>query len=230
MLKKFNSLANPEYDAYFKVRFAFDARRESVWQEVCHYLQRRYIPEDARILDMGAGYCSFINNVRGREKHALDHSNIITDYAHADVITHVQDCTLLDSFPDNSFDVVFASNLFEHLSREDMWQTLRELRRVLACEGRLILLQPNFACCPGEYFHDYTHLQIFTHESLADILAVSGFEVRAVLPRFLPVNMKSRLALKLPLLHLITRVYLRSPFKPKAGQMLVVADKQKGAE
>jgi SAM-dependent methyltransferase len=230
MLQRISPQANPEYDAYFKVRFPYDARREFVWREVCHFLQKRYVPEDSRILDMGAGYCSFINNVRGREKHALDQSGLIEEYANADVVTHVQSCTALDTFPDGSFDVVFASNLFEHLTREDLWQTLRGLRRLLSPAGRLIVLQPNFACCPREYFHDYTHLQIFTHESLADVVMASGFDVKAVWPRFLPVNMKSRLALKLPLLHLITRLYLHLPFKPQAGQMLVVADKAEAPE
>jgi SAM-dependent methyltransferase len=224
MLQRISPQANPDYDAYFKVRFPFDPRRELVWREVCHFFQKRYIPASARILDLGAGYCSFINNIRGREKHALDQSSIITDFANPDVVTHVQSCTALDSFPDNAFDVVFASNIFEHLSREDLWHTLRDLRRMLGPAGRLLVLQPNFTYCFREYFHDYTHLQIFTHESLADILEASGFEVKAVLPRFLPVNMKSRMALRLPKLHLITRLYLHLPFKPLAGQMLVVAD------
>lgn len=212
-------------DAYFKVRFPFDARREQIWKEVCDYLQGKYIPTDARILDLGAGYCSFINNIRGKSKHALDQSGIILAHARSDVTTHVESCTDLSLFPDESFDVVFASNLFEHLTREDLTQTLSEILRILAPGGKLLAMQPNFALCWREYFHDYTHLQIFTHEGLADLLAVSGFVIKDVKARFLPVNMKSRFALKLPCLHLITRLYLRLPYKPMAGQMLVVAEK-----
>jgi hypothetical protein len=39
----------------------------------------------------------------------------------------------------------------------------------------------------------------------------------------MPVNMKSTLRLRLPFLPLIVRFYLALPWRPLAGQMLVVA-------
>ena len=85
--------------------------------------------------------------------------------------------------------------------------------------GRLILMQPNFRLNPGRYFDDFTHVAIFTDQSLSDYLASLGWRIEVRQARFLPLTLKSRasgLAFLVPW-------YLRSPIKPLAGQMLVVA-------
>jgi hypothetical protein len=51
--------------------------------------------------------------------------------------------------------------------------------------------------------------------------------MKASFPKFMPVNMKSTLRLNLPLLPLLVRTYLNLPFKPFAGQMLLVAENLK---
>lgn len=213
---------NPTAD-YFKTRFTYDGKRDAVWREIGRYLQGRYIPPASRILDLGAGYCHFINNVEGRERHALDASDTLPEYAAPGVNTHVQSCTRLENFADDSLDVVFSSNLFEHLTRAELTETLAELRRVLRPGGRLLVVQPNFKYCAADYFDDYTHVQIFTHVGLSDLLAASGFRPLDVRARFLPFSMKSRL----PKAALLVRLYLRAPVKPFAGQMLLVAENAK---
>ena len=212
-------------DNYFEVRFPFDPRRDTVWKEVCRFIQRRYVAKDARILDMGAAYCNFINNIEGSSRHALDIADIIEQYAAAGVQTHIGPCTDLSRFQDDSFDVVFASNLFEHLSLDDLSLTLRGVRRILAPGGQLIALQPNFRYCYKTYFDDYTHTHAYTHASLADLMEACGFELVDVIPRLLPVNMKESLRLGMPMLDLVVRLYLMSPIRPLAAQMLVVVRK-----
>lgn len=215
------------YDAYFKTRFAFDARRDQVWKEVVRWIQRRYIREDARVADLGAGYCNFINHVVSKERHAVDLFTELPRYAAPGVQTHVTSVTDLSFFPEDSLDVVFASNLAEHLSRPELILLLRAVRRVLRRGGRLMLMQPNFKYCSSTYFDDYTHIQIFTDASLLDFLEAYGFKVVRSMPRFMPVNMKSTLRLRLPMLSQLVRLYLESPFKPFAGQMLMVSENQK---
>lgn len=215
------------YDAYFKTRFGFDPRRDIVWREVVRWIQEKYIAPDARVLDCGAGYCNFINNVVAKEKHAVDVFTRFHEYAAPDVKTHHGSVTDLSYFKDDSFDVVFASNLAEHLSRPDLIAWLAEVRRVLRLGGRLMLMQPNFKYCSTTYFDDYTHIQIFTDASLGDFLEAFGFNVVGHYAKFMPVNMKSTLRLNLPMLPLMVRTYLRMPFKPLAGQMLLVAENSK---
>jgi len=215
------------YDAYFKTRFGFDPRRDQVWKEVVRWIQTQFIPRDARVLDLGAGYCNFINHVNAAERHAVDLFTEMPAYAAPGVQAHVASATDLSFFPEDSFDVAFASNLVEHLSRPECILVLGEVRRVLRRGGRLILMQPNFKYCSATYFDDYTHIQIFTDASLFDFLEAYGYRVIRSMPRFMPVNMKSTLRLRLPFLPQLVRLYLAMPFKPFAGQLLMVTENQK---
>ena len=215
------------YDAYFKTRFGYDPRRDEVWKEVVHWIQARYIPETANVLDVGAGYCNFINHVRSASRTAVDVFSEFPNYAAPGVATHVATCTDMSFLEDDSMDVAFASNLAEHLTRTELILFLNEIRRVLRLGGLLILMQPNFKYCSTTYFDDYTHVQIFTDASLYDFLEAYGFRIRGNYPKFMPVNMKSTLRLNLPALPLLVRLYLALPFKPMAGQLLMVAENQK---
>jgi ubiquinone/menaquinone biosynthesis C-methylase UbiE len=202
---------------YFLARFVPEAGRAGTWRVICRHLAR-YVPETARVLDLGAGYCSFVNAVRAGEKHALDANPGFVQFAAPGVHTHVGRCHALSAFPAAHFDVVFASNLLEHLAGSELEETLREVRRVLRPGGRFVLIQPNFRYCVREYFDDYTHRTVFTHVSLADLLRAHDFEVEQVTPRFLPLSFKSRL----PAWPWLVDLYLRSPWRPFAKQMLVV--------
>jgi ubiquinone/menaquinone biosynthesis C-methylase UbiE len=205
---------------YFQSRFVYDARREAIWSEVCAYLQV-FVPPEAAVLDLGAGYCSFINHIVAAEKHALDLYPGFARFARPDVKTYVAGCDNLAVFSDNQLDVVFSSNLLEHLTRTAIEATLAEVWRVLKPSGRFILIQPNFKYSYREYFDDYTHLQPFTHLGLADWLTARGFRVERVEPRFLPFSFRSHL----PKARWLARLYLRLPFRPLAKQMLLVSQK-----
>lgn len=210
---------------YFRTRFVYDERREPVWREVTRWIERRFIPEGSRVLDLGAGYCDFVNAVKGAsERYAVDIFSELDKYAADGVEAVNSDCTDLSRFEDDSLDVIFASNLFEHLTHDELLACLAEACRVLRPSGRLIAMQPNFKYCYRTYFDDYTHLQIFTHLGLYDLLEMAGMTVTYCQPKFLPVNMKSTLKLQLPALGLIVRTYLAMPFSPRAGQMLMVAE------
>jgi ubiquinone/menaquinone biosynthesis C-methylase UbiE len=204
--------------AYFSTRFTPDEARGKVWAAVCTYLQR-WVPVSASVLDLGAGYGDFSRHIRAARRVAFDANPALPSMIEAPIEAEVGDVTDLSRFDDDSFDVAFASNLFEHLSWPDLEATVVEVRRVVKPGGRLIIVQPNFRLRPREYFDDYTHRTILTDRSLADFLNASGFTVDHVEPRFLPLTMKSRLSFG----HALVPLYLRLPYRPLAGQMLVVA-------
>jgi SAM-dependent methyltransferase len=203
---------------YFDTRLAENPNRDKVWKHICAYLSR-WIRASDEVLELGAGWCDFSNNVAARRVVAMDLDKTVETAAADRVTPVVGDCTDLGAFDDDSFDVVFASNLLEHLERPAASRLLAEAHRVLRPRGRLVLVQPNFRLNPGEYFDDYTHVAIYTDRSIHDYLIAEGWTIEHLEARFLPLTMRSRASA----LTFLVPLYLRSPIKPRAGQMLVVA-------
>jgi SAM-dependent methyltransferase len=210
--------------AYLESRFTPDPRRDAVWRHIGRYLSRWWSP-DAAVLDVGAGYCSFSNSIAAGRRVAVDIHDELERHAAPGVECVQASATDLAALSDESFDVVFASNLLEHLSRDQIMEALAEFRRVLRPGGKVILLQPNYRLRPAEYFDDYTHLTPLSDRSLADVLTVAGFDLVQVQPRFLPLTVKSRGGR----LSFLVPMYLRLPWRPLAGQMLLVGRRDGGA-
>lgn len=219
------STGGPEAPSgYFATRLAPHPERSRIWGYICDYLAR-WIPADAEVLELGAGWCDFANQVTARRVVALDQDPTVQLAAADGVQAVVGDCTDLHMFSADEFDVVMASNLLEHLDRAACDALLDEAARVLRPGGRLVLVQPNFRLNPGRYFDDYTHVSIFTDQSLGDYLASRGWTVQHHEARFLPLTMKSRASS----LSFLVPWYLRSPVRPLAGQMLFVATPPTGS-
>lgn len=204
---------------YFKTRFVEDPRREVLWEALCKHYFNRLIGSEDHVLELGAGYGYFINNVRCRRKSAIDLWEGLREMTHPGVATQIGPVTDLSFVEDRSVDFVFASNLFEHVSMPDLVIVLGEVKRVLRPNGTLNLLQPNYRKCFREYFDDFTHVTVFSDISLCDFLESQGFTVTDCKPGFLPLTVKSRI----PVSRLAIRLYLLSPWKPLAKQMLVRA-------
>jgi SAM-dependent methyltransferase len=204
---------------YHDSRLAHDERRDTVWKALWRYYFSKIVPQDGCVLDMGCGYGEFINNVTARRRIGLDMWDGIREHLAPGVEPVIGSVTDLSGIEDGSVDFAFASNLFEHIPQADFVRVLEQLRDKLSERGTLTLLQPNYRYASREYFDDYTHVAVYSHISLADVLAANGYEVLEVRPRFLPLTVKSRL----PVSALLIGLYLRSPFKPMGKQMLLRA-------
>jgi len=206
---------------YHETRLSEDPKRKVLWGVLAKHLQK-YCPENATILDFGAGYCDFINLVKAENKFAYDIWDGIKDYADKNVeliIGNKDNFEALNSIPDSSLDVIFASNIFEHFSVDQLDDLFVLLKKKLKNKGVVIALQPNFYYAFRQYFDDYTHKSIWTHISLADFFKSKGFQTVDVKPKFMPLTVKSRL----PVNAFLINLYLKSPIKPISGQMLVVS-------
>ena len=206
-------------EGYHASRLAHDARRGTVWTALWRYHFRSRIKPDACVLDLGAGYGDFINSVEARRRIAVDTWPRLVEHLAPGVEAVVSSVTDLGAVAEGSVDFVFASNLFEHLPRDGMVAALGEIVRVLAPGGTLTILQPNYRYAYREYFDDYTHVAVYTHVSLSDLLVANGWEIVEMRPRFLPLTIKSRL----PTWPFLIGLYLNLPFKPLGKQMLIVA-------
>ncbi len=205
---------NPYVGAY-----PFLASRRGVWREVARYVARD-APGAHRVIELGAGFCDFINAFEAGDKIAFDLNPEMRAHAAPEVQLRVADAVELPDVAANSVDLVFASNFLEHLDTRELARLLGRVREVLRPRGKLVLLQPNFHRCEASYFDDPTHVTIFSERSLAGYLRQYGFEVKKLVPGLLPFSMKSR-APKWPML---VRAYLASPLKPFAAQMYAVAE------
>ena len=204
---------------YHDSRLSHDARRDTVWQALWRFYFRKIVPADGCVLDLGCGYGEFINNVTARRRIGLDMWEGIRGHLALGVEPLVGSVTDLGAIEDDSVDFAFASNLFEHITQDALVAVLAQLRAKLTARGTLTMLQPNYRYAYREYFDDYTHVAIYSHISLADLLVANGWDVIEVKPRFLPLTVKSRL----PVAQWLIRLYLALPFKPLGKQMLLRA-------
>lgn len=206
-------------DAYHRTRFTPDPRRRVLWQTLVTSYFQKEIPADGVVLDLGAGYGEFINVVKARRRLAVDRWPGMLSYLEPGVEGLVTGITQLEAIPDGTVDYVFSSNCFEHVPQSDLVACLAQLRRIMKPGAALTILQPNFRYCVREYFDDYTHVSVYTDRALGDLLEANEFRVTRCRPRFLPLTLKGRL----PVHPLLIRLYLLSPIKPLAKQMLVCA-------
>ena len=206
--------------SYHRVHLTHDPVRALVWNVVANHLQE-WVPPQAHVLEIGAGYCAWINAVKGARRVAVDIWPDIVQYAGAGVEPMVLDLrTGLRALGQSSFDVVLASNVLEHFEPDAAADVVAGVADILRPNGRFIVIQPNFRYAWKQYFDDYTHRSIFTHVSLAALLRSRGFEIDRLEPRFLPYSMRNS---RLPIASWLVRAYLASPLKPWAVQMLAVA-------
>lgn len=210
---------------YHGSRLTEDGRRTKVWQALWKYHFRKRIGPRDCVLDLGAGYGDFINTVVARRRIAVDLWEGMPAHVDEGVETIIAPADQLGAIGDGEVDYAFASNLFEHLPQDAFVKVLASLERVLSDRGTLTILQPNYRHAFREYFDDYTHVAVYSHISLPDLLRAHGWDILEVRPRFLPLSVKSRL----PTYPILVGAYLRSPLKPFGKQMLIVARPGKAA-
>src|SRR4051794_15512450 len=175
------------YDRRFNAHIAY---RKKVWHVLVSNFFSKFIPPDGSILDVGCGYGEFINQVTCKKKYALDLNTRAREHLSKDVTFIEQDCSMRWPLPDNSLDVVFTSNFFEHLpSKEALRATIEQARRCLKFGGQIIALGPNIRFVGGAYWDFWDHHLALTDSSLAEIMQLQGFQLERVIDRFLPYTM-----------------------------------------
>jgi SAM-dependent methyltransferase len=209
------SAGNPYRGAY-----PFLTLRRGVWREIVRALARD-APGVETVIELGAGYCDFINQFPAPHKIAFDLNPEMRPFCAPDVELRIEDAVALEGIQEASVDLVFASNFLEHLVESDIHRILDNIHRVLRPGGRLMLIQPNYRLCEAHYFDDPTHLSVFSDENIGSYLARSGLKLLKLVPGYLPFSMQSRL----PKWPILTRLYLLSPIKPLAAQMYALAER-----
>ena len=193
--------------------------RRAVWGAIARFVARD-AGEVGTLVELGPGYCDFLNQFPAKRKIGFDLNPEMKRFAVEGVELRIESALELPEIAPASVDLLFASNFLEHLDGEELDELLPAIRRVLAPRGRLILIQPNHRLCAEHYFDDPTHRTLFDDGNIGEWLARHGLRVVKLVPGLLPFSMNSRL----PRWGWLTRFYLRLPFRPLAAQMYVVAE------
>lgn len=162
------------YLKYYDIQYNSNCRE--AWLEKT----LKQIPEGHRILDAGAGelankkYCTHLNYVsqdfgqydgqgdgKGLHMTTWDNSklDLVSDIASIDV-------------PDNSFDAILCSEVFEHIPHPI--EAIKEFERILKKGGILILTAP---FCSGTHFSPYHFYTGFNRYFYEKYLSDYGFEI-----------------------------------------------------
>ena len=106
----------------------------------------RCVPREATVLEIGAGYCCWINALSASRRVAVDAWPEIARHVGAGCRRRASwtSPTGLAPFADGSFDVVLASNVLEHFEPDAAATLIAEWCALLRPGGRLIVMQPNF--------------------------------------------------------------------------------------
>ena len=215
----------PDLEQIYRLRFSGAAEyRRRVWKELTSRLFSKWVPPESTVLDLGCGYCEFINHISARKKFGMDLNPDAARNAAADVTIVQQDCSQPWSLMPGSIDVVFTSNFFEHLpSKTHLERTLSHAWLALRTGGRLIAMGPNIRYVPGNYWDFYDHHLALTERSLAEVMKKCGFTMETVHGRFLPYTMSGGRTYPIWML----RLYLLFPASwPLFGkQFLIIARK-----
>jgi len=145
--------------------------------ELCNYLCGRFgIKKGSKLLDVGCGRGDFLKNFKdlGLDATGLDIEKIEPTVSE-DV--KIYTCNFeTDNFPfeNESFDVIFSKSVIEHLKNPE--NLIKEARRILKPDGRIIILTPDWQSQIKIFYDDYTHVHPYTTTGLHDLLKIFNFK------------------------------------------------------
>ncbi|RHJ94174.1 methyltransferase domain-containing protein [Parabacteroides bouchesdurhonensis] len=214
-----------EVETLYKNRFSQKeiVNKDRLWRNVCKHFLSKYVKKEDCVLDLAAGYCEFINNIEASKKIAVDINPDTIQFASKNVQVIIAIATDMAAISSGSIDVIFISNFFEHISKEEILLVLRECNRILAPGGRILILQPNIKYIGSAYWDFFDHHTPLTDKSLREALEMSGYKIKTIIPKFLPYTTKS----KIPQYIWLVIVYLHFPlaWKIMGKQLFAVAEK-----
>lgn len=111
-------------------------KRYLVSEVYCLELEKEF--EDVKLLDIGGGGEGIIGNIYGKEAVAIDIRKEELEETNNESLKMVMDAKHM-SFLDDSFDVITLFYALMYMSKETQREVLREAKRVLKQNGKLII-------------------------------------------------------------------------------------------
>lgn len=208
-------------DKLYRHRFSKEdlAKKQKIWKVLCEDFFQQFIKPSHYVVDIGAGYGEFLNNINCKCRIAVDKTLLSIKMGH--LMQYKNTNEILDEL----IDIVFMSNFLEHVhNKQEVMDILLEAKRILNPGGKIIILQPNIKLVGGAYWDFIDHHTPLTDKSIVEALESIDMKVTKVITRFLPYTTKSLL----PQSPWLVRLYLKLPFLWWffGKQSLVIAEKQ----
>ena len=212
---------------YYRHRFSAEERKRKnkIWHSLCRYAFQKHVSYSDTVMDLGAGYCEFINNIKCKRKIAVDINPETKKFAKRGVeVFNKSPLTLGKTFREE-IDIVFISNFFEHLnSKEEIINIMEVVNSILKPGGKIIVMQPNISLAGEKYWDFIDHKLPLTVPSLVEALGITNFALAETVEKFLPFTTKN----SYPVYPWMIYLYLKLPdfLRIGAGQSLIVAKKR----
>jgi len=176
------------------------------------------------VLDLGSGPGYFCNQVVASKITAVDLDPDNAQFLNQGIEFHAIRAQNLELLGDNTFDLAFSSNLFEHLgSSQILIETLSELHRVLKKDDRakLLVLIPNIRYTKWDFYNFIDYNLPLNEISLKEAFELSNFEVMKSYKKFFPYSANDSW-LSLPVWFIKLYLCIPAAVRPFAKQMFFV--------
>ena len=229
--RKDSAVEDKEQEIY-ELRFSADENmvRAVTWRVLARELFQDYISAEATVLDIGAGEGFFLRNIKAQRRVAVDLNPRVKDLARYGIEPlNISALHIGAHFSDN-VDFVLVSNFFEHLeSKSQVVALLKQIYAALKVGGKLAVLQPNIRYARAAYWDYIDHHIALTDKSLAEAVAICGFRINRLLPRFLPytAQAKGQSWISERGWEKLISLYLKCPWAQRlwGAQVLLIAEK-----
>lgn len=181
-------------ERFYKAYATTASANEYIWSEQEYELYAKvndvkykiFLPEDkkARMLDVACGaghFLYFLQNKKGYcNSEGIDISEEQINFAKKMGLSnlHCGDFLRYLCKHPNSYDLITAHHVIEHLKKEEVLDLLDAIKTSLRPEGRIIISTGNVASLFGasHICSDFTHEFGYTPRSLRQLLQATGFE------------------------------------------------------
>ncbi|MFH0749479.1 MAG: class I SAM-dependent methyltransferase [Candidatus Gottesmanbacteria bacterium] len=166
------------FSGYEKDKLCVTRNLQQVLQRV-----KKYVPNDAKILDAGCamGFMVELARLQGYNAYGFDPSSYALSRATSAIKQYLSKATIeTASYPKNSFDAITLTDIIEHT--QDPVRSMNSLRQFLKCDGYIVIAtgdtQSLAAKLLGKHWTFYIppqHLVFLSKDNLTTMLRAAGF-------------------------------------------------------
>lgn len=202
------AIGGDDLQKLYRQRFGHNLEaRSALWSVLVRDFFQAWIKRSDTVVDLGCGYGEFLNHVKAARRIGVDLNPDSGNLLEQGIEFYHCRADDLSALEEESVDVVFTSNVLEHLqSKAEVDRTIAEVRRVLKPGGHFIALGPNIRFVAGEYWDFWDHMVPISDRSLIEVLGIHQFKILDTHDRFLPYSTYS----PLPQAPFLVQLYLRS--------------------